>query len=35
MDFDDDVIIKKLIEMNVDFITTNKPVEAEKLARKF
>lgn len=32
---DDDVIIKKLIEMNVDFITTNKPVEAEKLARKF
>ncbi len=31
---DDDAIIKKLMDMNVDFITTDKPVEAQKLASK-
>lgn len=30
---DDDEITRKLIEMNVDFITTNKPVETQKLAK--
>lgn len=31
---DDDKIIKKLIKMNVDFITTDKPVEAQKMVKK-
>ena len=31
---DDDTIIKKLVDMNVDYITTDKPVEAKKLASK-
>ena len=31
---DDDKIIKKLIDMKVDYITTDKPVEANKLASK-
>lgn len=30
---DDDDVTRKLIEMNVDFITTNKPVETQKLAK--
>ncbi len=30
---EDDAITRKLIEMNVDFITTNKPVETQKLAK--
>ena len=31
---DDDKIIKKLVDMKVDYITTDKPVEAMKLASK-
>lgn len=32
---DDDVVIKKLIEMKVDFITTNRPVEVSKIIEHY